>query len=73
MGSAAVVFVCIFFVLVTIPCVGIAWLGKRMIDKVGNFPSKTPGIQMEIVIKLVFLEIVSMTLLLLFFKVLVAE
>ncbi len=73
MGSTMVVFVGIFTVLILIPCAGIAWLGTRFINKLGRFPSKTPAIQMSVVLKLIILEIVSWTLLLLFFKILVAE
>ena len=73
MGSEAFIFVIIFAVLMSIPCIGIAWVGKGMIDKLGKFPSKTPTIQMSIILKLAFVEIVSFTLLLLFFKILVSE
>ncbi|MFA5088365.1 MAG: hypothetical protein WC552_04960 [Candidatus Omnitrophota bacterium] len=70
MSSAALLFIIIFSVLMAIPCFGVAWLGVRYINKLGNYPSKTPQIQVDIVIKLVFLEMVSFTLILLFFKVL---
>lgn len=71
--STMAVFVLIFFVLIAIPCVGIAWIGSKFIEKLGRFPSKTPAIQMSVVVKLIFLEVVSWTLLLLFFKILVAQ
>jgi len=73
MGSAAFIFVIIFYALMIIPCVGVAWIGKNLLDRLGRYPSKTPAIQMSIVVKLTVLEVVSMTLLLLFFKILVAE
>ena len=73
MGSAAAIFVVIFFVLVLIPCVGIAWIGTRLINKLGRYPSKTPAIQLSVVLQLAVLEIGSWTLILLFFKILVAE
>lgn len=72
-GGAGYIFLAIFFVLIAIPCVGIAWLGTKMINQLGRYPSKTPAIQMSIVLKLTVLEIGSWTMLLLFFKVLVAE
>lgn len=72
-GGAGYIFLVIFFVLIAIPCVGIAWLGTKMINQLGRYPSKTPAIQMSIVLKLTVLEIGSWTMLLLFFKVLVAE
>lgn len=73
MGGAAVIFVGIFFLLITIPCIGVSWLGSRLINKLGTYPSKTPAIQMSIIFKLIFLQVVSWTLILLFFKILVAE
>ena len=73
MGSAAAIFVAIFFVLVLIPCIGIAWIGTRLINKLGRYPSKTPAIQLSVVLQLAVLEIGSWTLILLFFKILVAE
>lgn len=72
MGNAALIFAGAFFILITIPCVGVAWLGKSLIDKLGTYPSKTPAIQVDMVIKLAFLEVVSFALLLGFFKALVA-
>lgn len=72
-GGAGFIFALIFFVLIAIPCVGVAWLGTKMINQLGRYPSKTPAVQMSIVLKLTVLEIGSWTMLLLFFKVLVAE
>lgn len=73
MNSASAAFIAIFFALILIPSVGVAWLGYKLIDKLGRYPSKTPAIQMSVLIKLVVLEVASMTALLLFFKILVAE
>jgi len=72
MKGAALAFVAIFFILITIPCVGVGWVGYRLMTRLGRFPSKTPAIQMSVLFKLIILEVVSWTLLLLFFKVLVA-
>jgi len=44
-----------------------------LINQLGRYPSRTPAIQLSVVLKLVVLEVVSWTLLLLFFKILVAE
>ncbi|OGX24728.1 MAG: hypothetical protein A3D10_06835 [Omnitrophica WOR_2 bacterium RIFCSPHIGHO2_02_FULL_48_11] len=73
MGSVAFIFIIIFIVLMGIPCVGVAWIGTRLINQLGRYPSRTPAIQLSVVLKLVVLEVVSWTLLLLFFKILVAE
>jgi TRAP-type C4-dicarboxylate transport system permease small subunit len=71
--SAALVFILIFCTCVLIPCVAIGWVGKNLIHRLGHFPSKTPAIQMSILFKLVVIEVVSMSLILLLFKALTAE
>ncbi len=73
MGSAAFVFMLVFWALMLIPCVGVGWLGKRLIEDLGRYPSRTPAIQTGILFKLVVIEIVSVSLILSFFKALVAE
>lgn len=73
MGSAATIFILIYFIIIFIPCLGVGWLGFKLITKLGQFPSKTPAVQLGIMIKLVIVEVVSLTLLLMFFKILVAE
>ena len=72
-SSGGFIFAAIFFVLIAVPCVGVAWLGTKLINELGRYPSKTPAIQLSIVLKLTVLEIGSWTMLLLFFRVLVAE
>ena len=59
--------VCLMLVIIGIPCVGVMILGGRMINQVGNFPSKTPVIQLDILLKLIILEVISATMLLLFY------
>jgi len=73
MANVAAVFILIFYVMIIIPCVGVSVIGYKLIDKLGRFPSKTPAIQMGVLVKLVVVEVVSFTLLLSFFKALVAE
>lgn len=73
MGSTAFTFILIFWVVMLIPCVGISWIGKNLIEQLGRYPSKTPAIQMSVLFKLVVIEVVSMTLLIILLKVLSAE
>jgi len=73
MGSTGLIFVLIFYVCIIIPCVGVAWLGKNLLNQLGRYPSKTPAIQIGVAFKLVVIEVVSFTLILTFFKILVAE
>ena len=73
MDSAAVTFLIVFTVLIAVPCVGVAWIGTKLINQLGRYPSKTPAIQLSVILQLTILEITSWTMMLLFFKVLVAE
>lgn len=73
MGSAALIFIILFFIMIAIPCLGVGWLGYKLITKLGRYPSKTPAIQMGIMLKLVIIEVVSLTMILVFFKILVSE
>ena len=73
MGNLAFIFIIIFWVIMLIPCIGIGWIGLKLINKLGRYPSKTPAIQMNVLFKLIFIEVISFTLLIGFFKVLVAE
>jgi len=70
MQQQAMILLLLILFAVGLPSVGAGWLGKIMIDRVGRYPSTTPRIQMDILIKLVVLEVVSFTLLLAVFKVL---
>jgi TRAP-type C4-dicarboxylate transport system permease small subunit len=71
--GAAAVFVIIFYVLILIPCIGIGWLGWDLLSRLGRYPSKTPAIQLSVLFKLVVIEVLSMTLILAFFKALTTE
>ena len=62
-------FAIIFFIVIAIPCVGITWIGLGLLNRLGQYPSKTPAIQLSIVIKLVLVEVISATLIMLFFQI----
>ena len=73
MASTAFVFILIFYILMLIPCLGVGWIGYKLITKLGRYPSKTPAIQVGVMLKLIIVEVVSISLILLIFKILVAE
>lgn len=68
--SVGIVMIAIVFVIVAIPCLFTGWLGYKMLKKLAYFPSKNPAIQMGIFLKLLIVEVVSITLLLVFYHVL---
>ncbi|MDP8213359.1 MAG: hypothetical protein P9X22_08770 [Candidatus Zapsychrus exili] len=57
--SESFIFSAMFSVIIIIPCIIIAALGKRTIESMGRYPSKTPTIQMGILIQLVVVEIIT--------------
>jgi hypothetical protein len=69
-STAAIFFIMIFYILMLIPCIGIGWIGYKLITNLGRYPSKTPAIQMSILFQLVVVEVASLTFLLAFFKIL---
>jgi len=73
MESTALVFIFIFYILMLVPCLGVGWIGYKLITKLGRYPSRTPAIQLGVMLKLIIVEVVSLTLILLMFKILVAE
>jgi hypothetical protein len=63
----ALIFGTVFGSIIIIPCFLVAMIGRKMIDQMGQYPSKTPFIQMSIFYKLVLIEVFAFTLLLLFY------
>lgn len=57
-----------FAVLMAVPCLGVALIGYRLINKLGRYPSKTPEIQMSICLKLFVIEFISFGMIYVFFK-----
>ena len=56
-----------FFFLMLIPCVSVAIIGYRMLTKLGQYPSKTPEIQMSIWLKLLIIEVFSFVMIYIFY------
>ena len=58
----------IFGILIIVPCVLVALIGRKMIEQLGMFPSQTPAIHMSVVYKLVIIEVITFTLLMIFYQ-----
>ena len=67
--TESIVLILLFFVIILIPCVGVSIMGSKMIDQLGQFPSRAPVIHMSVLLKLSVLEIISFAMLLVFFRV----
>lgn len=63
------IFIIIFSVILLVPCILVALIGRKMIDKLGQYPTQTPVIQMSIFIKLVILEVIAFAALLGFYNI----
>jgi len=64
----AIKFIAIFFLMIMVPCLVVAWMGYKMITKIGFHPSKTPFIQLSIVFKLVTLEVLTFAAIMAFYR-----
>ena len=58
----------IFAVLVGVPCFFTAVMGSKMINDLGNFPTKSSQIQKHVSWKVLIVQIISFVLLLGFFN-----
>lgn len=67
---AGLIFVGLFFLFIAVPVALIAYFGFRMITKLGQFPSKTPAIQLSVFWQLVIIEIVAVVLIMTFYQML---
>jgi hypothetical protein len=64
-----VLFVLFFGSIVALPCFFVALLGTKMINELGNFPTKVAKIQVSVLWKLFIVEIVSFGMLTVFFRI----
>ena len=64
----AIIFVGLFLVIVGTPCFFVALWGSKMVNDLGNFPTKSAQIQMKACGKIFMVEIVSFVLLVMFFQ-----
>ena len=67
--SEAIIVVLVFSVIIAIPCTAVAMIGTRMINDLGNFPTKSAQIQSSACWKVLLIEIVSFFLLSVFFHI----
>ena len=63
------VFVVVFLVIIAIPCVLISIYGSRMVNDIGNAPTKSATIQAAATWKVFIAEIFSFALLAVFFHI----
>lgn len=62
------IFAAIYSVIILLPCVIIALMGRKLIEKLGRYPSKAPPIQMSIFLPFMTVFVITSALLLGFFQ-----
>lgn len=63
------IFIGCFIVMVGVPCFFTAMLGTRLIENLGQYPSRSAKMQMGICVQLLLVEIVGFAMLALFFHI----
>ena len=67
--NEGLIFIGCFVVMVGFPCVMIGFLGPKLIDEIGTWPTKTARAQMKMVLPLLLVEVVSFCMLAVFFQI----
>ena len=62
-------FVLFFGLIVGLPCFFVAFLGSKMVNDLGNFPTKTAKIQVGILWKIFIVEVVAFLMLVAFYHI----
>lgn len=60
-------FIALFLFVVGFACFWVALIGSRMINEIGNFPTQSSRIQFAAAWKLILVEILAFSLLLMFY------
>lgn len=66
--SESFIFIGFFAVIVIIPCVIVTLIGRGLINRLGQYPSKTPVIQLSIIIPLILTELFTFVLFIGFYQ-----
>ena len=53
------IFAFVYAIIIIVPCVLVALLGRNMINQLGHYPTRSPIIQMSIFAKLMAIEIMT--------------
>jgi predicted MFS family arabinose efflux permease len=62
-------FIGLMLFIVGVPCVAVSVLGTRLIDHIGQYPTKSARLQMAVCIQLLVVEIFSFLMLAMFFHI----
>jgi len=61
-------FIGLFMIMVGLPCLLTAILGVKLIDRLGQYPTKSAKLQLGICVQLFFVQVLGITMLAAFFK-----
>lgn len=64
-----ILFVLFFSLIIGLPCFFVAVWGSKMINDLGNFPTKTANIQVGVLWKLFIVEVISFGILAAFLRI----
>lgn len=71
--SETFIFAAVYFVIIIVPCILVALLGRKLINQIGTYPSKTPIFQIGVIWQLVVIEVFTFGLLIGFFQFFTGE
>lgn len=65
----SLIFIGVFAVIVLVPCVIIALMGRKAINEMGRYPTRIPLIQSKMMMPLILVDMVTFALLVGFYNV----
>ena len=63
----AIIYILLFAFIIAVPCMAVTVIGTRMVNDIGNFPTKAAQIQSSACWKVLIFEIISFFMLAVFF------
>ncbi len=63
------VLIFIFSFIMILPCVGLGWVGYKMMNQLGRYPSRASEIQLKALVKLLVIEVFAFLLLIGFYQI----
>ncbi|MCA9394116.1 MAG: hypothetical protein KC900_07930 [Candidatus Omnitrophica bacterium] len=65
----SLIFIGVFAVIVLVPCIIIALMGRKAINEMGRYPTRIPLIQSKMMMPLLMVDVVTFALLVGFYNV----
>ncbi len=67
--TEGLIFIGLFLIIIGLPCLMVAILGTKLINHIGQYPSKSARLQMVVCVQLLLVEMLSFGILAIFYHI----